>query len=64
MTIVYLWINNNHNRVAILLVGFNGVSALISHQFWREESQMNAFIKSIAMAGGYLMIFAHDSGAY
>ncbi len=49
---------------AILLVGFNVVSALIFHQFWIDESQMNPFMKNIAMAGGFLMIFAHGAGAY
>ena len=50
--------------VAILLVGFNIISALIFHQFWIDESQMNPFMKNIAMAGGFLMIFAHGAGAY
>lgn len=50
--------------VAILFVGFNIISALIFHQFWIDESQMNPFMKNIAMAGGFLMIFAHGAGAY
>ena len=50
--------------VAILLVGFNIISALLFHQFWIDESQMNHFMKNIAMAGGFLMIFAHGAGAY
>ena len=50
--------------VAILLVGFNIISALLFHQFWIDESQMNPFMKNIAMAGGFLMIFAHGAGAY
>ena len=50
--------------VAILLVGFNIISALIFHQFWIDESQTNPFMKNIAMAGGFLMIFAHGAGAY
>ena len=50
--------------VAILMVGFSIVSALIFHQFWIDESQMNPFMKNIAMAGGFLMIFAHGAGAY
>lgn len=49
---------------AILLVGFNVISALLFHQFWIDESQMNPFMKNIAMAGGFLMIFAHGAGAY
>lgn len=50
--------------VAILRAGFSIVSALLFHQFWIDESQMNPFMKNIAMAGGFLMIFAHGPGAY
>ncbi len=50
--------------VALLFVGFNIVSALIFHQFWIDESQMNPFMKNIAMAGGFLMIFAYGPGPY
>ena len=50
--------------VAILMAGFSVVSALLFHQFWIDQSQMNPFMKNIAMAGGFLMIFAHGAGAY
>ena len=50
--------------VAVLMAGFSIFSALLFHQFWIDESQMNPFMKNIAMAGGFLMIFAHGSGAY
>ena len=50
--------------VAILMAGFSVVSALLFHQFWIDESQMNPFMKNIAMASGFLMIFAHGAGAY
>lgn len=50
--------------VALLFVGFNIVSAFIFHQFWIDESQMNPFMKNIAMAGGFLLIFAYGPGAY
>ena len=50
--------------VAILMAGFSVVSALLFHQFWIDESQMNPFMKNIAMAGGFLMIIAHGAGAY
>ena len=50
--------------VAILMAGFSITSALLFHQFWIDESQMNPFMKNIAMAGGFLMIFAHGPGAY
>ena len=50
--------------VAILMAGFSVVSALLFHQFWIDESQMNPFMKNIAMAGGFLMIFVNGPGAY
>lgn len=50
--------------IALLFVGFNVMSAFIFHQFWIDESQMNPFMKNIAIAGGFLMIFAHGAGAY
>ena len=50
--------------IALLFVGFNVISALLFHQFWIDESQMNPFMKNIAIAGGFLMIFAHGAGAY
>ena len=50
--------------IAVLFVGFNIVSALLFHQFWIDESQMNPFMKNIAIAGGFLMIFVHGAGAY
>lgn len=50
--------------IALLFVGFNIISALLFHQFWIDESQMNPFMKNIAIAGGFLMIFAHGAGTY
>ncbi|KAA0929430.1 DoxX family protein [Psychrobacter sp. ANT_H56B] len=50
--------------IALLFVGFNIISALLFHHFWIDESQMNPFMKNIAIAGGFLMIFAHGAGAY
>ena len=50
--------------IALLFVGFNIISALLFHQFWIDESQMIPFMKNIAIAGGFLMIFAHGAGAY
>ncbi|CAN6961494.1 MULTISPECIES: DoxX family protein [unclassified Psychrobacter] len=49
---------------AVLIAGFSILSAFMFHQFWLDESQMNPFMKNIAMAGGFLMIFAHGPGAY
>lgn len=50
--------------VAIIMAGFSVFSALLFHQFWIDASQMNPFMKNFAMAGGFLLIFAHGAGAY
>lgn len=50
--------------ISLLIAGFSIVSAILFHQFWNDESQMNSFMKNIAMAGGFLMIVAHGPGAY
>jgi putative oxidoreductase len=50
--------------IALLFIGFNVVSALIFHQFWVDASQMNPFMKNIAIAGSFLLIFSHGPGAY
>lgn len=50
--------------IAFLLAGFSVLSALLFHNFLADPSQMNAFMKNVAMAGGFLMIFAHGAGAY
>lgn len=50
--------------VALLFVGFNIVSAILFHNFLADASEMNNFMKNIAMAGGFLLIFAYGAGAY
>lgn len=50
--------------VAIVMAGFSVISALLFHQFWIDEAQLNSFMKNIAIAGGFLMICAHGAGAY
>lgn len=49
--------------VALLMAGFSIVSALIFHPF-SDPEQQNNFFKNFAMAGGFLMIFAHGTGAF
>lgn len=49
--------------VALLMAGFSIVSALIFHPF-SDPEQQNNFLKNFAMAGGFLMIFAHGAGAF
>ena len=50
--------------VALLFVGFNIVSAILFHNFVADAGEMNNFMKNIAIAGGFLMLFAHGAGAY
>lgn len=50
--------------IALLFVGFSILSGLLFHQFWIDASQMNTFMKNVAIAGGFLLIFAHGPGAY
>ena len=37
---------------------------LIFHPFWSDPSQMNAFMKNIAIMGGMLYIMTYGSGPY
>lgn len=50
--------------VALLMVGFNIVSAVIFHSDFSDQMQMTMFMKNIAIAGGFLMLFVHGAGAY
>ncbi|MGM8886520.1 DoxX family protein [Psychrobacter sp. 1U2] len=50
--------------VAILFIGFNVISALLFHSDFGDQTQMTMFVKNIAIAGGFLMLFAHGAGAY
>ena len=48
---------------AFALAGFSIVSALIFHGDFSNPAEMNSFMKNIAMAGGFLLLFAHGPGA-
>ena len=50
--------------VAIALAGFSVISALIFHHNFGDQMQAINFWKNIAMAGGFLVQFAHGAGAY
>ena len=50
--------------VALLMAGFSIVSAIIFHADFGDQNQMINFMKNLAMAGGFLMIFANGPGAY
>ena len=49
---------------AILFVVFNAISALLFHTDFGDQTQMTMFMKNIAIAGGFLLLFAHGAGSY
>ncbi len=50
--------------VALLFIGFNVISALLFHSDFGDQKQMTMFMKNIAIAGGFLLLFAQGAGAY
>ena len=50
--------------VALLFIGFNVISALLFHSDFGDQTQMTMFMKNIAIAGGFLLLFAQGDGAY
>lgn len=50
--------------VAILFIGFNVISALLFHSDFGDQTQMTMYMKNIAIAGGFLLLFAHGAGSY
>jgi putative oxidoreductase len=50
--------------VAFVLAGFSILSALIFHADFTDQNMMIMFMKNIAIAGGFLFLVAHGSGAY
>jgi len=50
--------------VALLFIGFNVISALLFHSDFGDQTQMTMFMKNIAIAGGFLVLFAQGAGAY
>lgn len=48
--------------VAILLAGFCIVSGAIFHHNFSDQTQMIMFMKNLAMAGGFLTLFASGAG--
>lgn len=50
--------------VALALAGFSVVSALFFHNNFGDQMQQINFMKNIAMAGGFLVLFANGAGAY
>jgi len=50
--------------VALLFIGFNVISALLLHSDFGDQTQTTMFMKNIAIAGGFLLLFAQGAGAY
>lgn len=49
--------------VALLLAGFCVVTALIFHHNFADQVQMIMFLKNLAIAGGFLTLYANGAGA-
>jgi len=47
---------------ALALAGFTLLSAAIFHSNLGDHMQMILFMKNIAIAGGFLLVFAHGAG--
>lgn len=50
--------------VALAMAGFSLLSALLFHTNFSDQTQTIMLMKNIAIAGGFLMIVAHGTGAY
>jgi putative oxidoreductase len=49
---------------ALALAVFSGFAAVLGHQFWVQADQWGAFLKDIALVGGYLALFVTGPGAH
>ncbi|QLB12985.1 putative oxidoreductase [Bisgaardia hudsonensis] len=49
---------------ALLMVGFNLLSAIIFHADFSNQIQMIMFMKNVSIAGGFLMLVAYGAGTY
>ena len=48
---------------ALALAGFSVLTALIFHMDFSNQAEMTNFMKNIAMAGGFLILFANGAGS-
>ncbi len=54
-----------HTRIAaLLLAGFCVTTAILFHTRFADRNQLLHFEKDLAIAGGFLMVFAQGSGAW
>jgi putative oxidoreductase len=49
---------------AIALAGFSILSAVFFHADFSNQAEMNNFMKNLAIAGGFLVLFAQGPGAF
>lgn len=49
---------------AIALAGFSVLAAVFFHSDFSVQAEMISFMKNLAIAGGFLMIFANGPGSY
>lgn len=49
---------------AFLLAGFCLLTAFFFHINFADQAQFTNFMKNIAIAGGFLILFAHGGGAF
>lgn len=50
--------------VALILAGFCLVTAVLFHGNVADQVQMVMLLKNIALAGAFLLVFAHGAGAF
>ena len=49
---------------ALSLAGFCILSALIFHSNFTDQNEMANFMKNVAIAGGFLLLFVNGPGAW
>lgn len=49
---------------ALALAGFSLLSAILFHANVGDQVQMIMFLKNVAIAGGFLFLFAHGAGRF
>ena len=49
---------------ALALAGFSLLAALLFHAHFQEQIQMILFLKNVAIAGGFLLLFVHGPGPW
>ena len=61
---ILLAIGYQTRLVAIILAGFTLVAASIFHSNFGDRNQLIHFMKNVAIAGGFLLVFANGGGAW